>query len=92
LAANLPYFNPHSFRKTLALLGERTCRTPEEFKAWSQNLGPEQVLTTFTSYGEVSMSRQAEIMNVLAKPSATKSELTDLTQQLIQAIQRSEIA
>ena len=42
--AGLPYFNPHSFRKTLALLGERLCRTPEEFKAWSQNLGHEQVL------------------------------------------------
>ena len=37
----LPYFNPHSFRKTLALLGQGLCRTPEEFKAWSQNLGHE---------------------------------------------------
>jgi hypothetical protein len=26
--ASLPYFNPHSFRKTLAQLGERVCRTP----------------------------------------------------------------
>jgi hypothetical protein len=32
-------FNPHSFRHALAALGERTCRNPEEFKAWSQNLG-----------------------------------------------------
>lgn len=60
--ANLPYFNPHSFRKTLAQIGERTCRTPEEFKAWSQNLGHENVLTTFTSYGEVRSDRQAEIL------------------------------
>jgi integrase len=60
-AAGLPYFNPHSFRKTLALLGERLCPTPEAFKAWSQNLGHEQVLTTFTSYGSVSSHRQAEI-------------------------------
>ena len=35
----LPYFNPHSFRDTLAMLGEQRCSTPEEFKAWSQNLG-----------------------------------------------------
>jgi len=28
--AGLPYFNPHSFRKTLALLGGRICKTPEE--------------------------------------------------------------
>ncbi|MBG6199751.1 integrase [Labrenzia sp. EL_13] len=63
--ADLPYFNPHSFRKTLAQIGERTCRTPEEFKAWSQNLGHENVLTTFTSYGEVGSHRQAEILGSL---------------------------
>ena len=41
--AGLPYFNPHSFRKTLVQLGETTCQSPEEFKAWSQNLGHEGV-------------------------------------------------
>ena len=65
--ANLPYFNPHSFRNTLVRLGESLCRTPEDFKAWSQNLGHEQVLTTFTSYGEVSSPRQQEIINGLGK-------------------------
>jgi integrase/recombinase XerD len=62
----LPYANPHSLRKTLAQLGERLCCTPEEFKAWSQNLGHEQVLTTFSSYGQVSRGRQAELMRGLA--------------------------
>ena len=33
--AGLPYFNPHSFRKTLVSLGQSLCRTPEELKAWS---------------------------------------------------------
>jgi integrase/recombinase XerC len=32
--ARLTCFNPHSFRKALAQLGERVCRTPEELKAW----------------------------------------------------------
>ncbi len=59
--AGLPYFIPHSFRTTLVRLGEATCRTPEDFKAWSQNLGHEGVLTTFTSYGQVAAHRQAEI-------------------------------
>jgi integrase len=63
--AGLPYFHPHSFRKTLAALGERVCKTPEAFKAWSQNLGHEKVLTTFTSYGAVALSRQGEIMTEL---------------------------
>ena len=61
-AAGLPYANPHSVRKTLAQLGERVCCTPEEFKAWSQNLGHEQVLTTFSSYGKVARERQAELI------------------------------
>jgi integrase len=64
-AAGLPYFNPHSFRKTLALLGGQKCRSPEEYKAWSQNLGHENVLTTFSSYGEVPRHRQAEIIRAL---------------------------
>ena len=64
----IPYANPHSFRKTLARLGQQRCRTPEEFKAWSQNLGHDQVATTLTSYGEVARARQAEIMRFLADP------------------------
>jgi integrase len=67
--AGLPYFNPHSFRKTLAQLGERMCRTPEELKAWSQNLGHEDVMTTLRSYGEVPFSRQAEIIRNLHQTS-----------------------
>lgn len=51
--AGLPYFNPHSFRNTLVQLGQEVCKTPEQFKAWSHNLGHEKVLTTFLSYGEV---------------------------------------
>jgi hypothetical protein len=64
-AAGLPYFNPHSFRKTLALLGGQVCKSPEEYKAWSQNLGHENVLTTFSSYGDVGSYRQAEIIRAL---------------------------
>jgi len=67
-AADLPYFNPHSFRKTLTLFGEQVCRSPEEFKAWSQNFAHENVMTTFTSYGQVSERRQAEIIRSLGKP------------------------
>jgi len=64
-AAGLTYFNPHSFRKTLVQLGERMCKTPEEFKSWSQNLGHENVATTLGSYGTVAPYRQAEIFEKL---------------------------
>ncbi|MDQ0314135.1 tyrosine-type recombinase/integrase [Amorphus orientalis] len=63
--AGLPYFNPHSLRKTLVRHGEAVCTSPEEFKAWSQNLGHEDALTTFTSYGAVSPHRQEEILTQL---------------------------
>lgn len=66
--AGLPYFHPHSFRNTLVRLGLDVCKTPEEFKAWSQNLGHEGVLTTFLSYGEVPSDRQGEIIRALATP------------------------
>jgi hypothetical protein len=58
----LPAFQRPAVRDTLALLGERVCTTPEEFKGWSQNLAHEGVLTMFISYGTVSSERQVEIM------------------------------
>lgn len=61
-AADLPYFNPHSLRDTLVQFGEQACTTPEQFKAWSQNLGHERVMTTLTSYGNVAPHRQAELI------------------------------
>ena len=76
--AGLAYFNPHSIRDTLVQLGERTCRSPEEFKAWSQNLGHEQVLTTFTSYGTVGAHRQAELIRGLGRTSQPDQAVADL--------------
>lgn len=74
--AGLPYFNPHSFRNMLVQLGERVCRSPEEFKAWSQNLGHEKVLTTLNSYGTVAPHRQGELIRQLAALDRSSSELT----------------
>jgi integrase len=82
-AAGLPYFNPHSFRKTLTQLGERVCNTPEEFKAWSQNLGHENVMTTLMSYGSVASSRQAEIIRQLGEPKAPESEILSQMKALL---------
>ncbi|MFD0978219.1 tyrosine-type recombinase/integrase [Tropicimonas aquimaris] len=61
----LPAFGPHSFRKTLARYGTEICDTPEEMKAWSQNLSHEDVMTTFTSYGNVMPERQAQLIRAL---------------------------
>ncbi len=87
--AGLPYFNPHSFRKTLAQLGERICKTPEQFKAWSQNLGHEKVLTTFFSYGEVASPRQAEIIRALAQPEEPNAQVIEFARTIMRAARQS---
>lgn len=80
--AGLPYFHPHSFRKTIVQLGERICRTPEQFKAWSQNLGHEGVMTTFRSYGEVASARQAEIIRGIGRGPADDDRRAALIREL----------
>lgn len=60
--ADLPYFQPHSFRHTLGHLMQAVCRTPEQIKAWSQNLGHENVATTLTSYGKIDPHRQGDVI------------------------------
>src|SRR3954468_5488681 len=72
-------FNPHSFRHALAALAEGTCESPEDFKAWSQNLGHSGVLTTFFSYGTVSEQRQAEIIKRLVKRPEKDAQADALT-------------
>ena len=79
--AGLPYFHPHSLRKTLARLGEQVCQSPEEFKAWSQNLGHDQVLTTLMSYGKVATDRQGELIRGIGMPKpSTQPGVEDLAE------------
>jgi integrase/recombinase XerD len=88
-AVSLPYFNPHSFRNTLVRLGENLCRTPEEFKAWSQNLGHESVLTSFYSYGDVPDYKQAALLRKLAEPADSTS--SDMEEQFKQFMKFQEM-
>ena len=88
--AGLPYFNPHSFRNTLVRLGEKLCQTPEEFKAWSQNLGHESVLTSFYSYGDVPDYKQAELLRKLSKPAEDVSPKMEQQIKLFLQFQQKE--
>jgi integrase len=69
--AGLPYFNPHSFRNTLVQLAYDLRLDAESFKAWSQNLGHENCLTTFSSYGTIPPARQADIIRRLGERGST---------------------
>jgi integrase len=74
--AGMTYYNPHSLRKTLVRLGMEVCRTPEEFKAWAQNLGHDDVLTTFRSYGDIPTHRQRDLIR--AASDATSDDVLAL--------------
>jgi integrase len=81
--AGMEYFHPHSFRTTLARLGETLCQTPEEFKAWSQNLGHEDSLTTFIIYGYVDEYNQGRIMkNLSQNKNSEKVTLEEIREDL----------
>lgn len=83
----LSYRKPHHIRDALVQLGMQICRTPEEFKAWSQNLGHELVLTTFTSYGALQPARQAQLISGLrgVVPTSADSPIISGLRQAVQA-------
>lgn len=53
---------PHKFRDTLVTWADRNYTTREGFKAFSQNIGHESVVTTVGSYLPVSQDRQAALI------------------------------
>jgi integrase len=90
--AGVSYFNPHSFRNTLVRLGEERCKSPEEFKAWSQNLGHEKVLTTFLNYGSVAYDRQGEIIRgMLAPRQPVQSEADHIAEAVFRRLRGSDV-
>lgn len=81
--ARLPYFNPHSFRSTLVRIAEQMPLTPEAWKAWSQNLGHENEMTTYKGYGEVPGHRQAEILRTLGD---RRTDQLDMRPEVVDAL------
>lgn len=73
--ARVQYFNPHSIRNTLVYHGEKLCRNPEHFKAWSQNLGHDNVSTTFNNYGNINTHRQGDIIRGMSDKYPDHDEL-----------------
>lgn len=65
-AVQMPQYTPHAFRKTLTHLGNEITKTPEQFKAWSMNLGHESVATTINSYLPLTTERQMELIRNLS--------------------------
>ncbi|TLP55365.1 site-specific integrase [Parasedimentitalea maritima] len=59
------HYSPHSARHALKALGARICRTHEERKAWSMNLGHSDEQITERHYGKMSPARSGKIIEAL---------------------------
>ena len=92
---DLPYFNPHSFRNTLMQYAYELGLEGEALKAWSQNLGHENLNTSYNSYGRVSADRQrARILGLHEKTEdnampKSKEELVALIREAVSSSQIS---
>lgn len=71
-------YSPHSARHCLAALGEQICRTSEQKKAWSLNLGHSSEQITRTHYAKVSEVRKSEIFEGFSEKSFWTDEEKDL--------------
>lgn len=87
-AAGIPYFTPHTIRNCLTVLGMQICRSAEEMKAWSQNMGHNEVLTTWMHYGPVPLQRQAELLRGGAVGQEAAPDAADLHRLLREYLQR----
>lgn len=76
-AVGLPKYHPHSIRHALIRHAMGQDLSPEEMKAWSQNLGHTDVLTTFLSYGQVPTHRQGELIRAASAPRSENDDFDD---------------
>jgi len=61
----LPEYSPHNFRRTHGALCSQFCKTADQIKAWSENYGHEDVMTTVNSYVPMSEERGREILKAM---------------------------
>ena len=71
--ANLKYFIPHSFRDFAILNSVKSTTNGLELKAVSQNFGHNNVLTTFSNYGEIPPNELLEILHSMSFQNNQKS-------------------
>lgn len=74
--AGLPCANPHSIRDALVHHGLGACKTMKELKAWSQNLGHDQLMTTLKSYGTIADREVGRLIHALGEPAQEEDKLS----------------
>ena len=76
-SAGLPYYSPHTFRHMLVQLAYQRKLTPAQLKAWSLNLGHESLLTTLTSYGNMPLEMQRQLIAESAPQGPEDDEIAE---------------
>ena len=74
--AEVPYYNPHSFRKMLAIWALEHC-SQMEFKAISQNIGHEHAITTYNSYGVLNDHKRRSVIRAIGTGKTDISHVPD---------------
>ncbi|PZP40151.1 MAG: recombinase XerC [Pseudomonas fluorescens] len=72
----LPYFHPHTCRHMLTNWMMEN-GSQQEFKALSQNLGHEHVMTTYNSYGSLSVETQRKLIRNIGQRNDSLAGVTD---------------
>ena len=67
-------YSPHAARHCLVHLGDQLCRTAEERKSWSLNMGHSSEAITWTHYGKVTDSRKFQIFENFEEDEPSTSE------------------
>jgi integrase len=83
--ANLSYFSPHRFRHFAINKAYKAIQTAEEMKAVSQNVGHENIATTFT-YGNIESQRVTEVIGKMDFQDKEKEKIDEQLKQKIQEI------
>jgi hypothetical protein len=80
-------------RNTLVQVAYDLKLDAEAFKAWSQNLGHESCLTTFSSYGTIPAAKQAEIIRRIGeRPSSDVVSSAEALRLIADQIMRGHAA
>jgi len=69
--AGIQYYSPHKFRHLAVRLSTDHCRSAEQLKAVSQNLGHEHVGTTLLTYGKIHVP---QVRNIISNMSFKKTD------------------
>jgi len=84
--AGLEYYHPHSFRHAAVHIAMKHCKTAEELRAISQNLGHEHVATTLTSYGRLELQDVDEVIKGMDFRSGSACKDDSLSDEITEAI------